>query len=213
VLLAGGSTRMPMVRSLISSLAGREPERSINPDEVVALGAAIQAHLVELDAAEASGVSDNLPVLASSVTRPRIRDVTSQGLGALAVKRTSSDPEDTENVVIIAANSKIPATAAQTFETLQDNQTRLKVEVTQGDDVDPAYVRTIGEQVLDIPAYRRGAPFEVVYAYDIDQTVSISVNDLTSGRPVGSFEVHNVANMSESEVSAATDRMRSLDLA
>jgi molecular chaperone DnaK len=214
ILLAGGSTRMPMVRSMISSLAGREPERSINPDEVVALGAAIQAHLVVLDDAEASGgAPDNLPVLASSVTRPRIRDVTSQGLGALAVKRSSSDPEDMENVVIIPANSKIPATAAQTFETVQDQQTKLKVEVTQGDDSDPAYVRTIGEQVLDIPAYRRGAPFEVVYAYDIDQTVSIAVKDLTTGQPVGAFDVHNVANMSESEVEAATDRMRALDLA
>jgi molecular chaperone DnaK len=85
--------------------------------------------------------------------------------------------------------------------------------VTQGDDTDPSYVRTIGEQVLDIPPYRQGAPFEIVYAYDIDQTVFIEVNDKTAGRPVGTFEVHNVANMSESEVSAATDRMRALDLA
>ncbi|SDS83325.1 molecular chaperone DnaK [Actinopolymorpha singaporensis] len=226
VLLAGGSTRMPMVRSMIEKVSGREPIRSVNPDEVVALGAAIQAHLVDLDAADAArggtngsatGTGDGasaeqLPVLASAVTRPRIRDVTSQGLGALAVRRGAASPEDVENVVIIPANTKIPAKRGQVFETIEDNQTRLKVEVTQGDDDDPDYVRAIGEQTFDIPPYPAGAPFEVVYAYDIDQTVFIEVHDKTSGERIGTFEVNNVATMAEGEVASATDRMRLLDI-
>lgn len=215
ILLAGGSTRMPMVRAMITELAGKEPERSINPDEVVALGAAIQAHITEVEAAAAgtqNGEPDNLPVLASGFTMPRIRDVTSQGLGAIALKRNARHDDDMENVVIIPPNTKIPAKRGQIFETLQDQQTRLKVEVTQGDDEDPAYVRMVGEQTLDIPAYPKGAPFEIVYAYDIDQTVFIEVVDKTTGEQVGTFEVHNVATMDENEVTEAAGKMRRLEI-
>jgi molecular chaperone DnaK len=216
ILLAGGSTRMPMVRTMITELAGKDPERSINPDEVVALGAALQAHITEVEAASAASASgsepDNLPVLASGITMPRIRDVTSQGLGAIALKRGARHDDDMENVVIIPPNTKIPAKRGQVFETLQDQQTRLKVEVTQGDDEDPAYVRMVGEQTLDIPAYPKGAPFEIVYAYDIDQTVFIEVVDKTTGEQVDTFEVHNVANMDENEVTEAADKMRRLEI-
>ncbi len=143
---------------------------------------------------------------------PRVSDVTSQGLGAIAVRRGGVSEDDVENVVIIPANTKIPARSSQVFETIQDHQTRLKVEVTQGDDDDPAYVRAIGEQTFAIPPYPKGAPFEVVYAYDIDQTVSIEIHDRTSGRPVGTFEVDNVATMAEQDVVDATNRMRLLDI-
>ncbi|WP_020573663.1 Hsp70 family protein [Actinopolymorpha alba] len=211
ILLAGGSTRMPMIRTMIEQVAGREVVRTVNPDEVVALGAAIQAHLVDVEAGEGSGES-HLPVLASAITRPRIRDVTSQGLGAIAVRRGGGSDDDVENVVIIPANTKIPAKRSQVFETIQDNQAKLKVEVTQGDDDDPAYVRAIGEQTFDIPAYPAGAPFEVVYAYDIDQTVFIEVHDKTAGKPIGTFEVRNVATMDEAAVVDATDRVRVLDI-
>jgi molecular chaperone DnaK len=211
LLLAGGSTRMPMVRAMIAKVSGTEPSRSVNPDEVVALGAAIQAHLVDVESA-ADGGSAHLPVLASAVTMPRVRDVTSQGLGALAVRRGAASPDDVENVVIIPANTKIPAKRGQVFQTIAADQTKLKVEVTQGDDDDPAYVRAIGEQTFDIPAYPLGAPFEIVYAYDIDQTVFIEVHDKTSGGQIGTFQVDNVATMDEGEVATATDRMRLLDI-
>ncbi|HZC26938.1 MAG TPA: Hsp70 family protein, partial [Actinopolymorphaceae bacterium] len=220
VLLAGGSTRMPMVARMLEQASGRAPARGVNPDEVVALGAAVQAHLVEVDAAAHRSARDRLPVLASAsgstvgtgLALPRVSDVTSQGLGAIAVRRGGSSQDDVENVVIIPANTKIPASGGQVFETVQDDQRRLKVEVTQGDDDDPAYVRAIGEQTFEIPAYPVGAPFEVIYAYDVDQTVSIEVIDNTSGSSIGTFEVVNVATMAEADVAAAADRMRRLDL-
>ncbi|HEY6737499.1 MAG TPA: Hsp70 family protein [Actinopolymorphaceae bacterium] len=213
VLLAGGSTRMPVIRRMITELAGKEPERAVNPDEVVALGAAIQAHMTEVESVTNSGGDRaRLPVLASAVTMPRVRDVTSQGLGAIALKRDPAHDEDTENVVIIPANAKIPAKGSQVFETVADQQSKLRVEVTQGDDTDPAYVRPVGEQTFPIPAYPEGAPFEMVYAYDVDQIVHIEVIDKTTGRSVGTFRVDNVANMNESEVAAAADKMRRLDV-
>ena len=214
VLLAGGSTRMPMVVRMLQQAGACTPARGVNPDEVVAVGAAVQAHLVDVEAAEGGERPDHgrLPVLASAVSMPRISDVTSQGLGAIAVRRGGRSEDDVENVVIIPANTKIPAKRGQVFETIEDDQTRLKVEVTQGDDDDPAYVRAIGEQTFRIPAYPAGAPFEVVYAYDIDQTVFIEVHDKTSGRSIGTFEVDNVATMPEAEVVTAADRMRRLDI-
>ena len=212
IILAGGSTRMPMVSAMLQRASGLTPLRAVNPDEVVALGAAVQAHLVESELVKADPARASLlPVLASSV-RPRVRDVTSQGLGAIAVRRGGVSADDVENVVIIPANTRIPAKKSQVFETIEDNQTRLKVEVTQGDDDDPAYVREIGEQTFPIPPYPAGAPFEVTYAYDVDQTVHIEVRDLTSGREIGTFQVNNVATMKEAEVSAAAERMRRLDI-
>ncbi|MEQ4208664.1 Hsp70 family protein [Actinopolymorpha sp. B9G3] len=213
VLLAGGSTRMPMVPAMLTAAGAPEPARAVNPDEVVVLGAAVQAHLVEAEAAASLPErAARLPVLASSVAMPRVRDVTSQGLGAIAVRRGGRSADDVENVVIIPANTTIPARQSQVFETIEANQTRLKVEVTQGDDDDPAYVRAIGEQTFEIPAYPVGAPFEVVYAYDVDQTVFIEVHDKTSGRRIGTFRVTNVATMRDAEVAQAADRMRLLDI-
>jgi molecular chaperone DnaK len=212
ILLAGGSTRMPMVARMLETASGKTPDHGVNPDEVVTLGAAVQAHLVDVESAAGRDLPVPLPVLASSVTRPRIRDVTSQGLGAIAVRRGGGSEDDVENVVIIAANTKIPARSSQIFETIQADQTRLKVEVTQGDDDDPAYVRAIGEQTFPIPAYPAGAPFEVVYAYDVDQTVHIEIHDKTSGRQIGAFRVANVATMAEADVVAAADRMRLIDI-
>jgi molecular chaperone DnaK len=179
---------------------------------VVVLGAAVQAHLVETESATREPGRALVPVLASAVARPRVRDVTSQGLGAIAVRRGGRGADDVENVVIIPANTQIPAKQSQVFETIEANQTRLKVEVTQGDDDDPAYVRAIGEQTFEIPAYPAGAPFEVVYAYDVDQTVFIEVHDKTSGRQIGTFRVTNVATMGDAEVAQAADRMRLLDI-
>jgi molecular chaperone DnaK len=212
VLLAGGSTRMPMVAAMLTAAGAPEPARAVNPDEVVVLGAAVQAHLVETESATREPGRALVPVLASAVARPRVRDVTSQGLGAIAVRRGGRGADDVENVVIIPANTQIPAKQSQVFETIEANQTRLKVEVTQGDDDDPAYVRAIGEQTFEIPAYPAGAPFEVVYAYDVDQTVFIEVHDKTSGRQIGTFRVTNVATMGDAEVAQAADRMRLLDI-
>ena len=210
ILLAGGSTRMPNVRAMMAELSGREPERAVNPDEVVALGAAVQAHLTDVDAA-APEERANLPVLAGGIT-PRVRDVTSQGLGTVALKRNAVNDDDTENVVIIPANTKIPARQGKVFDTVAESQTRLRVEVTQGDDTDPGYVRMVGEQVLEIPAYPKGSPFEIVYAYDLDQIIQIEVIDQTSGQQVGTFEVRNIANMDDGEVFAATEKMRSREV-
>ena len=204
LLLAGGSTRMPMVRALMERVSGRTAERSINPDEVVALGAAVQARVLEAEW-EGASAADALPG-----GRPiTVKDVTSQGLGTFA---RSEDTGLQENCVIIPPNTRIPSKRSEVFSTVVDNQSELLVHVTQGDDTDPAYVKVLGKQVLKIPAYPAGAPVEVTFAYDIDQTVFIEVTDLTGQASLGTFEVHDVANMTETEREDAAARLRNLDV-
>ncbi|GAB3795565.1 Hsp70 family protein [Micromonospora zhanjiangensis] len=205
VLLVGGSTRMPMVRRMVENAIGRPIERRIHPDEIVALGAAVQARLVE---SERSGV----PNLTVNGNRIKVGDVTSHGLGTFAINPNTGR---LENTVIIPHNTKIPAKHPSYFTTVHDNQLEIDVEVTIGDDTDPEYVRNAtGDKPLRvrIPAYPAGAPIEVIYAYDIDQTVFVEVNDLTARTSLGTFEVPNIANMSRSQVADAANKMRTTEV-
>ncbi|WP_037857610.1 Hsp70 family protein [Streptomyces sp. NRRL S-340] len=218
LLLVGGSTRMPMVQELIRHLSGREPERGISQDEVVALGAA----LVGLDAAvraeEAaekrkyvgSGASvesspgDGLARLTKGKVRS-IKDVTSQSLGMVA---TDLDNHDRQfNAVIIPHNTSVPAKKSETFYTLFDRQRRLRVQVTEGDDEDLAYVKKVGEGDIEIPRYPKGAPFEVFYSYDVDGIIHVEVKDGTTGRWLGEFELERPDNLSPEELTELGDRV------
>lgn len=113
------------------------------------------------------------------------------------------------NSIIVKANSKIPAKSGDRFFTVSDRQTEVAVEVTQGDDEDPSYVRILGKQTFSIPPYPAGAPIGIVYAYDIDQMIYIEVTDLTAGVARGSFEM---ADMNGAQVETATRRMRTIEV-
>ncbi|MEI8080388.1 MAG: Hsp70 family protein [Actinomycetes bacterium] len=210
VLLVGGSTRMPMVPAMIEELSGKTIERTLNPDEAVALGAAIQASITvaanEAEGGEA-GIAHNVPGLGSGAPIV-INDVTSQALGIIAL-----DSRDARfNSIIIPRNHAIPAQASERYKTIADHQARLKIEVTQGDDADPEFVTVVGEQILDLPPYPKGAPLRVTFSYDIDQIIHIEVFDETSQRSLGSFEVDNEANMSVSDVQIASDRLTDVEV-
>ncbi len=186
-LLVGGSTRMPAVPRMIEQITGRKPQLAGNPDEMVALGAAIQAGLEQTDN------PGPVPALV-------VKDVTSQGLGVIAL---DSDTGQERNFVIIPRNAKIPAKQAQTFSTVVEGQTEINVRVTQGDDDDPSFVKLIGTQRIQIPPYPKGAPMGIEYAYDIDQIVFISVFDFTAQSMVSNFEVTNEANLSAKDIQDA----------
>jgi len=180
LLLAGGSTRMPMVRELVERLSGKEVEPFGDPEEVVALGAAVQAHLV-----------DHGP-FGRGIT---VRDVTSQGLGALVRSETS---QRVENVVVIPPNARIPARLTTRFRTVAD-ETEIRVRVTQGCG---DYVKVLGEQVLPIPPHPAGAFVDVTFAYDLDQAVSV-------GGRAGPVDA---ANMDDRERDRATAEIRALEV-
>jgi molecular chaperone DnaK len=200
VLLVGGSTRMPMVGAMLEAISGKPPLRAGNPDELVALGAAIQASLEK----PADDGGTNAPTAT-------IQDVTSQSLGVVAV----NDREEVYNSIIIPRNTRIPAKRTEYFSTRHDGQTEIRVEVTQGDDEDLSYVRMVtpdGGQLLSIPPYPAGAPLAVTLYYDIDQTIQVQVVDLTAERSLGAVEIDNVANLGEDEVAAARQKNKNLEV-
>ncbi|KAB1660250.1 Hsp70 family protein [Pseudoclavibacter chungangensis] len=205
VLLVGGSTRMPMIAQLVEGLTGRPVSRDSRPDESVALGAAVQAAIEQRDAPASSQ-----PEIVAGIALPTVEDVTSQALGVLTVD--PSDPSRKRNSVVIPRNAKIPARFSSEVRTVSDGQTRVSVTVTQGDDPDPQFAVEIGVRELPVPAYPAGAPLRLTYAYDVDQTVSVELEDLTAGRPLGTFEIERVANLDGEAVRAATERVAGLSL-
>lgn len=202
VLLVGGSTRMPMIRAMVESLAGKPADRSVNPDEAVALGAAIQAAMEDSAATGAD-------VVLFEGAAPVIADVTSQSLGVIQLDdQTGRDV----NTVVIPRNSKVPAKRSVDGYTVVDNQSSIKVQVTEGDDADPEYVFEVGSKELPIPPYPKGAPVRVTYAYDIDQTVFIELTDLTANTSLGTFTVDRLANLTDAQVSTAARKVSSLSV-
>ena len=204
LLLVGGSTRMPQVRNMMAALSGKEAERTIHPDEVVAMGAAVQAHLLEAE----SGVP-GLPELLSGGQPIVIKDVTSQSLGTLTLDR---DSRQMVNSIIIPHNSKIPTKMSNFYETVRDNQDAVRIDVTEGDDTDPDYVTVIGGKDIKMPPYPSGAPIEVFYAYDVDQTIFVEVYDRTVNGLLGSFEIDRIANFNDQEVADRTAKIRNLEI-
>ena len=215
VLLIGGSTRMPMVREMVEKISGKTPETNVNPDEAVALGASIQAALevangagsagaASVDGSSDAGSTDAGAVVPAIGKDIVIQDVTSQALGTLTYNPST---DKMENSVVIPRNSKIPGSYSEEFYTVQDNQTEIRVRVTQGDDPDPQFVVILGESLLRIPPHPADSPLRVTYHYDIDQTVQIEVTDLTTGQSLGSFEIDRAANLNDEQVAAATDKI------
>ncbi len=159
VILVGGSTRIPAVQDKVKELAGKEPHRGINPDEVVAVGAAIQAG-----------------VLAGEVKDVLLLDVTPLSLGI--------ETKGGVMTKLIERNTTIPTRKAETFTTADDNQNSVEIKVYQGEREIAAYNKLIGNfQLVGIPPAPRGVP-QVEVSFDIDANgiVNVGAKDLGTGK-------------------------------
>ena len=159
VVLVGGQTRMPKIQQLVKDLFGKEPHKGVNPDEVVAIGAAIQAG-----------------VLAGEVTDLLLLDVTPltlaiETLGGVATK-------------MIGRNTTIPTKKTETFSTAADNQTEVEVHVLQGERPMAAQNRTLGKFKLSgIPPAPRGVPqVEVTFDIDANGILNVTAKDNATGK-------------------------------
>ncbi len=159
VVLVGGQTRMPKIQQLVKDLFGKEPHKGVNPDEVVAIGAAIQAG-----------------VLAGEVTDLLLLDVTPltlaiETLGGVATK-------------MIGRNTTIPTKKTETFSTAADNQTEVEVHVLQGERPMAAQNRTLGKFKLSgIPPAPRGVPqVEVTFDIDANGILNVTAKDTATGK-------------------------------
>ena len=188
VLLVGGSTRMPMVRSYVKEMAGQDPRAGVNVDEVVALGAAIQAGI---EAGEATG--DALPRFtlggATAGTAPkftlagarRVVDVMSHSLGAVAV---SPDGSSYVNDVIIRRNLPIPVEDARTYlhETHGGRNEKLEIYLTQGESTRPLDCSVLGKYVFTgIQATDAEVRVDVKLSYDVNGVVQVRAHQRDTG--------------------------------
>ncbi|MDO5751029.1 MAG: Hsp70 family protein [Rothia sp. (in: high G+C Gram-positive bacteria)] len=209
VLLVGGSTRIPAVQQKIKEMSGKTPELGVNPDEAVALGAAIQAALSQAEPEpepEFEGLIGGRSAVEGLIGGPiKVQDVTSQGLGALVYE------EGTDiliNSVIIPKNSPVPGEYEKTFYTREEGQTGSNVQVTQGDDTDPDFVTVVGTGALDYDAPRpKGSPIKYIYRYDINQIIEVELIDMTTNKSMGTFQIDRIANLKQEEVEEAAVRI------
>jgi molecular chaperone DnaK len=159
VILVGGSTRMPAVQELVLSLTGKEPNKSVNPDEVVAIGAAVQAGVLKGD------VKDVL-----------LLDVTPLSLGI-----------ETKGGVmtrLIERNTTIPTKRTEVFTTAEDMQPSVEIHVLQGEREMASYNKTLGKfQLVDLPPAPRGVPqIEVTFDIDANGIVHVSAKDRATNK-------------------------------
>jgi molecular chaperone DnaK len=159
VILVGGSTRIPLVQKTVQDLFGKEPHKGVNPDEVVALGAAVQAG-----------------VLAGEVKDVLLLDVTPLSLGIETLGGVKT--------TLIERNTTIPTRKSENFTTAEDNQNQVEIHVLQGERQMAADNRTLGRfQLMGIPPAPRGMPkIEVTFNIDADGIVHVSAKDTATGK-------------------------------
>ena len=179
VILVGGSTRMPAITALVKELGGRDPHKGVNPDEVVALGAAVQAGVMRGD------VSDVI-----------LLDVTPLSLGIETMGGVMT--------TLIERNTTIPTKRSEIFSTADDNQPSVEVHVLQGEREMAQFNKTLGKfQLVDLPPAPRGVPqIEVSFDIDANGIVHVSATDKGTGKEQ-SITITGQSSLSQEDI----DRM------
>ena len=176
IVLVGGSTRIPAIKQLVESLTNKKPNQSVNPDEVVAIGAAIQAG-----------------ILAGEIKDVLLLDVTPLSLGVETLGGVMTK--------IIARNTTIPVKKSEMFSTAVDNQTNVEIHILQGERELVAGNKSLGNFRLDgIPAAERGIPqIEVTFDIDVDGILSVKAKEKETGVEQ-SVTIQGASNLNEKEV-------------
>jgi len=176
IVLVGGQTRMPLIQQKLKEYFGKEPRKDINPDEVVAIGAAIQAGILQGDVKE---------ILLLDVTPLSLAIET---LGGIAH-------------VMIPKNTPIPYSKTETFTTAEDNQTAVEIHVVQGERPMAKDNKTLGRFILDgIPPAPRGIPqIEVVFDIDVNGILTVTAKDKATGKSQ-SIKIESSTNLSKEEI-------------
>jgi molecular chaperone DnaK len=184
VLLVGGQTRAPKVSEVVRKVFGSEPNRAVNPDEGIAMGAAIQTGII-----------------AGEVKELVLLDVTPHTLGI--------ETKDGTFTPLIERNSTIPTRKSRIFTTVADNQTKVEVHVLQGESDMAAYNKSLAKfELTNIPPAPKGVPqIEVSFEIDVNGIMSVAAQDQATGRSQ-SIVIHPSGGLSQSELSRLVNETR-----
>merc|ERR1712008_370409 len=176
IVLVGGSTRIPAIQNLVESITGKKPNQTVNPDEVVAIGAAIQAG-----------------ILAGEIKDILLLDVTPLSLGVETLGGVMTK--------IIARNTTIPVKKSEMFSTAVDNQTNVEIHILQGERELVAGNKSLGNFRLDgIPGAERGLPqIDVTFDIDVDGLLSVKAKEAETGIEQ-SVTIQGASNLEQNEI-------------
>ena len=194
VILVGGATRMSKIRSMLMKTFGKEPRNSLNPDHVVALGAAIQGGLVEQDKA----VSDMV-----------VTDVAPFTLGVEVAKDVAGTVRDGYFFPVISRNTTIPVSRVEQFSTMSPNQTSVKVKLYQGEGRRTDDNLFLGEFELNgIPRGPAGQQIDIRFTYDLNGVLEVEA--IASGRKATHVVTRHARSLSGEQLQLALKRMQQL---
>ncbi len=187
IVLVGGATRLPGVRSFVRKLFKRFPDTSINPDEAVALGAAIQGAMKERK---------------DSIREVVLTDVCPFTLGTdVSVDLGGNHRESGHFCPIIERNTIIPASRTERFYTVRDDQTKIDIEVLQGESRMSRNNLLIGKLTIDVPKAKAGEePVDVTYTYDINSILEVEITVVSTGKKVRQIIKGQYTEMTDEEI-------------
>jgi len=197
IILVGGSSRMPIISKSIERVFGKEPKRFGNPDEVVALGAALYA-------AYKSDKSGMNQVQLDAVNSINVSEVTNKYFGTSALTHNATTGQMVlANSIIINKGQKIPCSVTQEYSTVSDDQRKMELDITESNapETDLNFVNIVWRGELDLPPDRpRGQKIEITYSYDENQVVHAKFLDVESG------------NFHEVDIQAGADAKDAIDI-
>jgi len=227
IIPVGGSTRMPAVFKMLQEVTGKEPEKGVNPDECVAIGAAYWAAIVAMRESESlqekveagtatdeekervetlHDVEEALPEEITGLLRGTVvKNVNSHSLGIVVVM-----PDGTErNVIMIPEQTELPCKVTKVFGTYEDNQVTVDVNIVEGESEDPEDCTQIGTLVIsDLPPNRpKGSKVEVTYHYNEDGRIEIHAKDVDTGQEARTEIKRRAEGLSDEEMSEIGDEI------
>lgn len=221
ILLVGGSTRIPLVRTMILDETEIEPSQDIQPDEAVAIGAAF--HAVERakkqkqrdkETKTEQGQEGKVSCTWDENAIPEVEkkynfvDRTSHGIGVVVV----DDYGEEQNSIVLPKNTAVPAQAHKDYCTIVDYQEKILLQITQGDFTEMKYTTIVGEAELQLRPKPKGAPVRVVISCDDEALIHVHVIDLEENDDLGEMKIDRTANMSDEQVKEAQKHVGQLDI-
>lgn len=199
VVLVGGATKLPVVRKFVSKLFRSLPDTSVNPDEAIALGAAVQAAMKERK---------------DSIREIILTDVCPFTLGTeVAVERENGGYESGYFCPIIERNTVIPASRTETMYTIRDNQSLVEVSVLQGESRFASNNLLLGKLEIEIPKAPKGQEsIDVTYTYDVNSILEVQVKVNSTGKTVKQILKGQQVDMTDEEIAARMEELAYLKI-